>query len=312
MGATGAGIGAMFGPVGAGIGGGAGVLAGGLMGLLGSGPDEEEIYNQLMQEYLRSPERAREQQALDDLQKQTVDGPTAQEHTALNQALKVANDQFGSSYGAILANLRARTAGGGGGAAEAALAASEGAGRANNMFQMAEGAAAQEDARQRQAREAYARLALQVQQIGDQYRQWASGRAHGDRMINEAAGMGALSQAAHAIGAGVAAYKNGKAPDASGGGGDGTPSWGELDKGIKGLGSTFAGMGGTPASGVPDLGLSGWLKPESGAAPAAMPSSDPENPASTAAEWAQQFNRKVIKPPTMAKPTFSLWNEGSQ
>jgi len=208
MGATGAGIGSMFAPgVGTAIGGGIGALAGGLTGLFGSGDSEEDIYKRLMQEYLNSPERARQQKSLDDLQAQaTTQGPTAQEKTALDQAMRTANDQFGSSYGSILSNLRARSAGGGGGAAEAALAAAEGQARSGGMFQMAEGAAAQESARQNQARQAYANMALQVQNIGDQYRQWASGRAHNDRMVNEAAGMGTLAQGANAVAQGVAAY----------------------------------------------------------------------------------------------------------
>lgn len=318
MGATGAGIGTMFAPgVGTAIGGGIGALAGGLMGLFGSGPDEEEIYNKLLQQYLQSPERAREQAALDDLQKQTVDGPTAQEHTALNQALKVANDQFGSSYGSILGNLRARSAAGGGGAAEAALAASEGAGRSNKMFDMAEGAAAQESARQMQAREAYARLAAQVQQIGDQYRQWASGRAHGDRMINEAAGMGTLNQAAGAIAAGVAAYKNGKKP--------GDPSDANLDGSIP-EGSAkperapdvplWGSMAPKPEA-FPDLGFNSWLSPSGQAAPSPQGQApfamegDPNAAAPTAAEWAQQYNRRVNLPNRNGM-RVPLWNDGGR
>lgn len=206
---SGAGLGAAIGTpfggfggvVGGGIGALAGLIGGGIVGGL-SGGGEEEAYNALMAKYVASPEYQRQQVALNDMQTQaTTQGPTVQEKAALDQALGVANDQFGASYGHILSNLRARSAGGGGGAAQAALAASEGQARSNNMFGMAEQAASQEDQRRQQARQAYAQMAQQAQQIGDQYRRWASGKATGDSRINEAAAMGTFSQGMQGLGA---------------------------------------------------------------------------------------------------------------
>lgn len=211
---SGAGLGALFGGgvPGALIGGGIGLLSGALVGGLSSGNDGE-IYDQLMAEYLQSPEKAAADRALADMQTQaTTQGPTAQEKTALDQALNAANDQFGASYGAILSNLRARTSGGGG-AAQAAMAASEGQGRANNMFGMAESAAAQEDARRQQARSAYTQMAQQAQRVGDQYRQWASGQAYNRDAVNEATAVGTYDQALSGVGKIADAYKQSQQPN---------------------------------------------------------------------------------------------------
>ena len=257
--ASGAGIGTLAEPgVGTAIGGLAGGLVGGFSGLFGE--SEDEIYTRLMQEYTNSPEHAAQLKALSDMKAQAdTQGPTAQEKASLDQAMRVANDQFGSSYGSILSNLRARSAAGGGGAAEAALAASEGQARSGGMAQMAEGAAAQEGQRQQQARQAYTQMAMQAQQIGDQYRRWASGRAHGDNMVNEAATAGLLNQAGSAIASGVAGYKQGQKGDL------GEKSAVEPSSGVlPGAASSFGTAGSAPGVKAPgshtDFGMQSWLQ----------------------------------------------------
>ena len=257
--AAGASIGTIFGPPGTLIGGGIGGVLGAGAGLIGdlTGPNASDIYNQLMSEFYNSPEYKNEQQALTQLQGQTVQGPTATEKANLVEALNTANQQFGSSYGAIQQGMAAR--GGVGGSNQAALMAAQGQGQASQMSTSAIQAAAAEEQRREQATQAYQQATAQAMNMQDQYRQWASGQAQQRQDVGQATTAAQIAQFSQGVGSIAGAYNYANKPTTnnpnlsapgSGFAGGGSPSlanpgavpptWGTLN-GAYGGGSTGSG-----------------------------------------------------------------------
>lgn len=245
--AGGAAAGTPFGPWGTAIGGVVG-LGEGLTGEATT-PSYDDIYNQLMSQYTSSPAYQQQQAALQQLQGQTITGPTAQEKSALLQAYNSVNQQFNSQYGQIQQNL-SRTQGTNS-STQAALLASQGAGESDQMAQMAEGAASQEDARRQSAIQAYQQATSQAMQIQDQYRQWASGQAYQRNTGATAASQGVIA-ATDSLAGQIGAYTNRPAQPFNLNSYQAASGEGALAGG--GFGNPYNGFGGSGSSAMTEVG----------------------------------------------------------
>jgi len=199
---AGAAVGSMFSPLGGLVGGGIGAIGGGLANMFSEldAPSYQDIFKELMGKYDSSPEKAAMNQSLLDLHAQTVEGPTAQERAALQEALTATNTAFNSKYGSIRNELMARQ--GIGGSTNAALAAAQGQGTSDVMADTAVKAASAESARRERFIPLEAQARIAALQMQNRWTEWASGEAYKrrkERQTMDATNMAMVAQAVGSV-----------------------------------------------------------------------------------------------------------------